>query len=242
MSKQKIKGIPWANNQSNLGKIIGCILGVIALVAIIFFAIKLFNKECEHEWGDWSVSAAATCAAEGEDKRVCAKCDVVETKKTEKISHTPADWATEKEATCTEDGILYRLCTACGEKVEFEYVPKSHTPVTDPAKSPTCLETGLTEGSHCSVCDHVIVKQDIVEKIPHILSGDICTLCGTAQMCDHNIVVDPYVAPTCQSTGLSEGKHCSVCGSIFVDQNVLDKIDHIYDTVTGKCTMCDNEQ
>ncbi len=42
-----------------------------------------------------------------------------------------------------------------------------HTPVTDPAVSPTCTETGLTEGSHCSVCGLVITAQEVVSAFGH---------------------------------------------------------------------------
>lgn len=42
-----------------------------------------------------------------------------------------------------------------------------HTPVTDAAVEPTCLETGLTEGSHCSVCGITIVAQKTLPATDH---------------------------------------------------------------------------
>ena len=50
-----------------------------------------------------------------------------------------------KPATCTEPA----TCSKCG-KTSGE--PLGHTIEIDAAKEPTCTETGLTEGSHCSVC------------------------------------------------------------------------------------------
>ena len=39
-------------------------------------------------------------------------------------------------------------------------------------------------------------------------------------------MVDAAVAATCQKTGLTEGKHCSVCDEVLVAQKVVDKIPH----------------
>ena len=43
----------------------------------------------------------------------------------------------------------------------------THTPVVDAAVAPTCVATGLTEGSHCSVCSHVITAQTTVSALGH---------------------------------------------------------------------------
>lgn len=40
----------------------------------------------------------------------------------------------------------------------------NHVPVTDAAVPATCKSTGLTEGSHCSLCNKILVKQNIVPK------------------------------------------------------------------------------
>ncbi len=52
----------------------------------------------------------------------------------------------------------------------------------------------------------------------------------------HDEVVDAAVAPTCTETGLTEGKHCTVCGMITVLQKEVPMKDHSY--VDGVCTVC----
>lgn len=47
-----------------------------------------------------------------------------------------------------------------------------HTVVTDSAAAPTCTTTGLTEGSHCSVCSKVITAQTTVPALEHDWSGE----------------------------------------------------------------------
>ena len=83
------------------------------------------------------------------------------------------------------------------------YTAIPHTEVVDKAVEPTCTETGLTEGKHCSVCSAVLVEQEVVKA-----KG-------------HTEVIDKAVTPTCTETGLTEGKHCSVCGEVLVEQEVV---------------------
>lgn len=42
----------------------------------------------------------------------------------------------------------------------------------------------------------------------------------------HTVVVDDAVAATCESYGLTEGSHCSVCGHVFKAPNILPALPH----------------
>ena len=92
-----------------------------------------------------------------------------------KCPHTEMEATDAKAVTCEKDGNhAYWYCPDCEKYFSDEYgysvisledtVIKStgHTVVVDPAKEPTKTETGLTEGSHCSVCKKVIVAQEVL--------------------------------------------------------------------------------
>ena len=83
------------------------------------------------------------------------------------------------EANCTDKGnIEYWKCQDCGKYYtdvnglneitlqDTVIEAKGHAPVVDAAVAPTVDKTGLTEGSHCKICNVVLVKQEIVDKLP----------------------------------------------------------------------------
>ena len=130
----------------------------------------------------------------------------------------------------------------------------------DAAVAATCTATGLTEGKHCTACQKVIVKQQTVNAKGHefkvyTYNGDAsCTADGTetarcvrygtggcketrtrtavGTMKKHSEVIDAAVAATCTETGLTEGKHCSVCQTVLVKQQTVNAKGHEFETYT----------
>lgn len=56
----------------------------------------------------------------------------------------------------------------------------------------------------------------------------------------HKEVIDEAVAPTCTSTGLTEGSHCSVCNEVIKEQEVVAKTNHTYVEQITKATTSQN--
>ena len=135
------------------------------------------------------------------------------------------------------------------DKGNETYTVSAHTVVVDAAVAATCTSTGLTEGSHCSACGETLVAQEVVEKLAHTAGEETetartnstctvkgsytteikCTVCQDVldtntyelPLAAHTEVVDAAVAATCTSTGLTEGKHCSVCGEVLLAQEEI---------------------
>ena len=94
--------------------------------------------------------------------------------------------------TCTVNGYRSYTCKICGASYKETMPAKGHTIVYDEAIAPTCTSSGLTRGSHCSVCGAKVVAQSIVSATSHTCKHAItqatlskdgsdawrCTVCG----------------------------------------------------------------
>ena len=183
-----------------------------------------------------------TCTATGlTEGSHCSVCDAVIVAQTEipANGHSYGELIAEVAATCEAAGTkAHYECAVCGKyfvEVEGEKTEVTaeelaieklaHTVVIDEAVEPTCTATGLTEGSHCSVCGEVIVAQDVLDANGHTEE----VIAGTPA--------------TCTATGLTDGKRCSVCGEILTEQQVIPVAEHksvvVYDN-GGHWTECEN--
>ena len=112
-------------------------------------------------------------------------------------------------------------CTVCGAE-DPNYKPPTpvhrHTVVVDAAVAATCTETGLTEGSHCSTCNAVIVAQEVVPAL------------------GHKPELKNAKAATCTEAGYTGDKVCSVCGVTVEKGRELKALGHKF--VDGVCSEC----
>ncbi len=196
----------------------------ILVVIPILLLMILFISSCAHthEFGTWKTVKNASCMENGMQERLCS-CGEKQTQIIPAKGHHFGEWNTVKNASCTDSGEQERTCS-CGEK-QVQTVPMlGHTIVIDEKINPTCTQTGLTEGSHCSVCHEIIVEQKIIEKNNHIIE-----------------IIESQSA-TCTQAGLSEGQKCSICGEIIQTQiKTSEPLGHDYgEAVITKHVDCEH--
>ena len=91
------------------------------------------------------------------------------------------------EATCEKA----KECSVCSQT---EGNPLGHTVVTDNKIEATCTTNGLTEGSHCSVCNKVLVEQKEIVSEGHKWTDEEkleCLSCGLDKIVDELKTIIP---------------------------------------------------
>ena len=189
---------------------------LIALVSVIF----CFMACEEHEHSYIEVIIAPSCIEDGYTLHKCVCGDEYKDTIVSALGHSYGEYTSNNDATCVNDGTKTAKCTRCEAKdIKIDENSKTgHTVVVDSAKAATCTETGLTEGSHCSVCNVVLTPQSVVEKVAHTESDWIC---------DETI--------NCLTTR-EKHKICTVCNTILKVATAEPETKHNF--VNGKCTRC----
>ena len=142
---------------------------------------------------------------------------------------------------CTNGGCTIYACSLCGDSyIADEVEALGHDIKIDAAIEPTCTETGLTEGEHCSRCDYE-KTQNIVPALGHTDENPkdyICDICEADLCINHTEETLPKKEANCTESGLTEGKKCSICGEIIIAQQVIPALGHtevIDNAVSADC-------
>ena len=197
-------------------------------------------------------AVAATCETTGKTEGShCSACNTVIKAQTTTaaLGHSWDGGKVTKAATCTTTGTKTYTCTRCKKTRTGTSAATGHKEVKDEAVAAPCETAGKTEGSHCSVCGTVLKAQTTVAALGHSWDGGkvtkaaTCTTAGTktytCTRCKktrtetiaatgHKAVKDAAVAATCETTGKTEGSHCSVCGTVLKAQTTTAALGHDY--------------
>lgn len=153
-----------------------------------------------------------------------------------------------------KDGVPTGKVLSLSEKINLIYAPRvtstkmseitSSVPTLKIDKPHTCASTKeatCTEAKKCDTCG-----KELAPAAGHKPGADAtCTTAQTCTVCSielkpagHTEVVLKAVDATCTTTGLTEGKKCSVCDTVLVAQTVVEKKDHTIGKLAAKKATC----
>ncbi len=134
-------------------------------------------------------------------------------------------------------------------------VTVAHKSAVTEAVAPTCTETGLTEGQHCSVCSEVLVAQEVVPMLGHTWSdwADVdgtnhsrtCSACGEIESGTHSFTNwssanDTQHTRTCMVCEYTQTRTHTV--TVLVTAAVAPTCDKDGSTAVYKCMHCEYTQ
>lgn len=157
-----------------------------------------------------------TCTEQGYTTHTCTRCgDSYKDTYVAALGHN-----TENVPYSSDSENHWKVCTRCGAHIDVT----AHTVVIDEAVDPTCTTTGLTEGSHCSVCGEILVPQESIP-ITHTSGPDgICPICGARTMTCKIEFDDEWIqeSETCTDGEVRSGCHWNYDRIFYLTYEILD--------------------
>ena len=111
--------------------------------------------------------------------------------------------------------MFFACGTTSGNTSNNSTQPHEHVVVIDEGIEPTCTNSGLTSGKHCSICNEILVKQEQIPALGHDLihhSGKLATRSQPGY--------EPY--ETCSRCDYSTFKKISAIGSSGLNYYTID--------------------
>ena len=181
-----------------------------------------------HTFGEWTITKAATCAAEGSRTSTCKICKQNVTETIAKLAHAYGA-ETTVNPTCTSAGYRRKTCMACGD-VSEQVIPASTNYCVYPEENytvktaSTCVSEGVLQ-CVCAVCGNTVKeRKSAIDPNAHVMGEWTIESEGT-----------------CITTG-SKSRTCQSCG--YVENVVTEAKGHNFLTETTKkatintCLVC----
>lgn len=203
-----------------------------------------------HKW-ETQIIKDSTCTKTGLQAKICANCGEIDKNSYEPVTLKAHIYLLETFApTCTEEGYTQHTCKVCGGGYKDDYVDALGHKLVNKVVEATCTTDGYSIHT-CSVCKYEY-KDTIVLSEGHNYGTDskeiaatctsdsytqqICKKCGNEKKTNigangtalgHLWMNDAEKAPSCETTGLTAGKHCDRCGYIEIAQEIIPVKEHI---------------
>ena len=202
---------------------------------------------------------APDCTQKGYTTHKCSVCgDSYKDTYTDAKGHTWDAGEVSIEPGCETTGTKIYKCTVCNASRTEEVPPLGHEIVVDEAKAANCLESGFTDGIHCSRCGAVFKAQEEISAAGHHFSEwmikekatctekgkkeQICSICGKKETevikesgHDWNDGVITQKA-TEQANGVKT-YNCKICGEVKTETMPAIKKDPASDDKPKSSTL-----
>lgn len=156
----------------------------------------------------------------GAHTQTCVDCEYEKTEQ-----HTGATHANGGK--CIVCNAEYETHEQSNTIIEYKKTETTHIPVYD------CTEEECTETYDGIEQLHNYGQYTKKDNETHSAT---CTTCEYERVESHVEVIDEAEEATCTKKGKTEGKHCSVCNEILIEQKEIPLNDHNY--VNDVCTVC----
>jgi len=146
----------------------------------VFFGIIISFIACDngndtthiHQWGNWSVTKAATCTTEGIETRIGIL-------PIDPTAHAWEDWTQTTLPTCTEAGIKTRICTYDHSHIDPQTQVGDSALGHDWDWNVTTPASLLMAGLETGICQRTNCSETNIRIIPSLISQSLETQIGT---------------------------------------------------------------
>ena len=166
------------------------------------------------------------------------------------------------DPTCTTDGYRVEKCVRVGcNYTNNVLLPKTHGEGLTIVKAATCTEAGKKSG-YCRSCQQTVVET--IAPLGHVVTNELswvvidspncnkegkkvatCARCGgqavevIPALSHQEAVYTPAKEPTCAEEGATESKQCTICKTVTVKSQKIEKLAHTFgdwtETKTATC-------